>query len=158
MIETPWICKTLFYWFSKITSDGNEVLSSTAKIDSDTTREWLGSSWRGRTDRFYDRPIATYSIKTILREEFGIVSIFDFPQEGKRSRLPLLPSCINFSPLTAIFSWKNYKITQRKIQTWVPFWQKCQDKTFFLNLKITSLNKGDKYLSIKLRRKKKTNK
>ena len=40
-----------------------------------------------------------------------------------------------FSPLTAIFAWKNHKITQRKIQTWVPFRQKCQDKTFF-NLKI----------------------
>ena len=102
-----------------------------------------------------------YSIKTILREEFGIVSKFNFPQEGKRSGLPL-PSYIIFSPLTAIFSWKNHKITQRKIQTWVPFRQKNQDKTFlfffffvfFLNLKITSLNKGDKYLSIKLRRKK----
>ena len=59
--------------------------------------------------------------------------------------------------LTAIFSWKNHKITQRKIQTWVPFRQKCQDKTFFfffLNLKITSLNKGNKYLSIELRREK----
>ena len=43
------------------------------------------------------------SIKTILREEFGIVSKFNFPQEGKRSGVPL-PSYINLSPLTAIFS------------------------------------------------------
>ena len=71
-----------------------------------------------------------YSIKTILREEFSIVSKFNFPQEEKRSGLPL-PSYINFSPLTAKFSWKNHNITQRKIQTWVPFRQKGHDYTFF---------------------------
>ena len=36
-------------------------------------------------------------------QEFGIVSKFNFPQEGKRSGLPL-PSYKNCSPLTAIFS------------------------------------------------------
>ena len=41
--------------------------------------------------------------QTILRKEFGIVSKFNFPQEGKRSGIPL-PSYIIFSPLTAIFS------------------------------------------------------
>ena len=69
-----------------------------------------------------------------------IESLSKTKQDGKRSGLPL-PSYvyINFSPLyTAIFSWKNHKITQRKIQTWVgplPFRQKCQDKTFFFKSK-----------------------
>ena len=49
--------------------------------------------------------IQSKSFKTILREEFGIVSKFYYPQEEKQSGLPL-PSYINFSPLTAIFSWK----------------------------------------------------
>ena len=45
----------------------------------------------------------TIQSKPFLREEFGIVSKFNFPQEEKRSGLPL-PSYINFSPFTAIFS------------------------------------------------------
>ena len=42
-------------------------------------------------------------LKPFLREGFGIVLKFNFPQEGKPLGLPL-PSNINFSPLTAIFS------------------------------------------------------
>ena len=117
-----------------------------------------------QSDRFLNRILAGYFFfflegkcqnKTILREEFGIVLKFNFPQEGKRSRLPL-PSYIHFSPLIRqYFLEKITRLHREKYKLGYRLGKNAKIKHFFfLNLKTTSLNKGDKYLSIELRRKK----
>ena len=79
---------------------------------------------------------------------------FNFPQEGKRSGLPL-PSYIIFLHLRQYSLEKITRLHREIYKLGYRLGKNAMMKLFFFNLKITSLNRGDKYLSIKLRREKK---
>ena len=96
----------------------------------------VSEAWRGspfilagytmQPDRFLNRILIGYiffwrvnartlyhSIKIILREKFSIVSKFNFPQEGKRSGLPLPSYIIFFSTYGNILLKKSQDYTEK---------------------------------------------